>query len=58
MATSCGARSARLSRSGVDPRERWLCALPLSHVGGLSILVRSAIYATTAVIHERFDTAR
>ena len=42
---------------GVDPRERWLCNLPLSHVGGLSILLRSAIYATTAVIHERFDTA-
>jgi O-succinylbenzoic acid--CoA ligase len=41
---------------GVDPSERWLCTLPLSHVGGLSILVRSAIYATTAVIHERFDT--
>ncbi len=41
---------------GVDPRERWLCALPVSHVGGLSILLRSAIYATTAVIHERFDT--
>src|ERR1700728_629705 len=41
---------------GVDPRERWLCALPVSHVGGLSILLRSAIYATTAVVHERFDT--
>ncbi len=40
---------------GVDPGERWLCNLPLSHVGGLSILVRSAIYATTAVVHERFD---
>jgi o-succinylbenzoate---CoA ligase len=43
---------------GVDPRERWLCALPLSHVGGLSILMRSAIYATTAVVHERFETDR
>jgi o-succinylbenzoate---CoA ligase len=43
---------------GLDPRERWLCALPLSHVGGLSILVRSAIYATTAVVHERFETDR
>jgi O-succinylbenzoic acid--CoA ligase len=41
---------------GLDPRERWLCNLPLSHVGGLSILLRSAIYATTAVVHERFDT--
>jgi O-succinylbenzoic acid--CoA ligase len=41
---------------GLDPRERWLCALPLAHVGGLSILLRSTIYATTAVLHERFDT--
>ena len=40
---------------GVDPRERWLCTLPLSHVGGLSILLRSAIYATTTILHERFD---
>ena len=43
---------------GTDPRERWLCALPLSHVGGLSILIRSAIYGTTAVVHERFETDR
>jgi o-succinylbenzoate---CoA ligase len=41
---------------GLDPRERWLCALPLSHVGGLSILLRSTIYATSAILHERFDT--
>jgi O-succinylbenzoic acid--CoA ligase len=41
---------------GLDPQERWLCALPLAHVGGLSILLRSAIYATTAVVHERFET--
>ncbi len=41
---------------GLDPRERWLCNLPLSHVGGLSILMRSAIYGTTAIVHERFDT--
>jgi O-succinylbenzoic acid--CoA ligase len=40
---------------GLDPDERWLCTLPLSHVGGLSILVRSAIYATTAVVHDGFD---
>jgi O-succinylbenzoic acid--CoA ligase len=43
---------------GLDPRERWLCALPLNHVGGLSILVRSAIYGTTAVIHPRFEADR
>src|SRR5206468_11591871 len=43
---------------GVDPAERWLCALPLTHVGGLSIVVRSATYATTALVHERWDTER
>jgi O-succinylbenzoic acid--CoA ligase len=43
---------------GVDPAERWLCALPLSHVGGLSIVMRSAIYGTTAIVHERFETER
>ena len=41
---------------GLDPAERWLCPMPLTHVGGLSIAVRSAIYATTAVVHGRFDT--
>ena len=41
---------------GLDPAERWLCPMPLSHVGGLSILIRSAIYATTTVLHGRFDT--
>jgi O-succinylbenzoic acid--CoA ligase len=43
---------------GLRPQERWLCALPLSHVGGLSILMRSAIYGTTAIVHERFDAER
>ena len=41
---------------GLDPHDRWLCTLPLSHVGGLAILLRSAIYGTTVVLHERFDT--
>ena len=30
----------------------------MSHVGGLSIVMRSAIAATTAIVHERFDTDR
>ncbi len=41
---------------GLDVEERWLCTMPLAHVGGLSILIRSAIYATTVVLHERFET--
>jgi O-succinylbenzoic acid--CoA ligase len=36
--------------------ERWLCALPLTHVGGLSILLRSAIGATTVLLHRRWST--
>jgi O-succinylbenzoic acid--CoA ligase len=41
---------------GLDQDERWLCPMPLSHVGGLSIPIRSAIYGTTAIVHGRFDT--
>jgi o-succinylbenzoate---CoA ligase len=35
---------------GHDPAERWLCPLPLTHVGGLMVLLRSTIYATTAIL--------
>src|SRR3954449_13120484 len=52
FAASAEASAANL---GVEPDDRWLCVLPLFHVGGLSILVRSAIYGTCAVVHERFD---
>jgi o-succinylbenzoate---CoA ligase len=41
---------------GLDLRERWLCVMPLAHVGGLSILLRSTLYGTTVVLHERFET--
>lgn len=41
---------------GLDRAERWLCPMPLTHVGGLSIPIRSAIYATTVVLHGRFET--
>ncbi|HKH23446.1 MAG TPA: AMP-binding protein, partial [Solirubrobacterales bacterium] len=41
---------------GVDPRDRWLCCLPLSHVAGLSIILRSVIYGTTAVLLDGFET--
>lgn len=43
---------------GLDPAERWLCPMPLAHVGGLSIQLRSAIYATTVLLHDRFETER
>jgi O-succinylbenzoic acid--CoA ligase len=43
---------------GVDPADRWLCCVPLSHIAGLSIVVRSAIYGTAAVVHDGFDVDR
>jgi o-succinylbenzoate---CoA ligase len=43
-------------RLGVLPDDRWLSVLPLSHVGGLSIVIRSLLYGTTVDQHRRFDT--
>ena len=60
LTTSNHAASAAASaqRLGVDPGDRWLCCLPLNHVAGLSVLVRSVIYGTGAVVEERFDVQR
>jgi len=43
---------------GVDPADRWLCCVPLSHIAGLGIVMRSVIYGTAAVIHDGFDVDR
>jgi o-succinylbenzoate---CoA ligase len=43
---------------GVDPEDRWLCCLPLSHISGLGIVMRSVIYGTAAVVHDGFDVDR
>jgi O-succinylbenzoic acid--CoA ligase len=42
----------------MEPSDRWLCCLPLHHVAGLSIILRSVIYGTTAVVHDGFDPDR
>ncbi|MFD1425879.1 o-succinylbenzoate--CoA ligase [Kroppenstedtia sanguinis] len=42
---------------GLDTEDRWLAAVPLFHMSGLSILMRSLIYGMTAVIHSAFDPA-
>jgi O-succinylbenzoic acid--CoA ligase len=39
----------------LTPDDRWLCVMPLFHVGGLSILTRSAFAGSSVVVHERFD---
>lgn len=42
-------------RIGVLPHDRWLCVLPIYHVGGLSILLRSCLYGTAVDLWQRFD---
>ncbi len=43
---------------GMEPTDRWLCTLPLYHVSGLSIVMRSVIYGTAAVVHDGFDVEK
>ncbi len=53
VAASAEATSAML---GVDPtRHRWLACLPLSHVGGLSVVTRAIHLGTGLTVHESFD---
>ncbi|MBZ0309310.1 MAG: o-succinylbenzoate--CoA ligase [Anaerolineae bacterium] len=47
--------AASAFRLGTLPSDRWLCCLPLYHVGGLSILFRCCLYSTTVVLHNGFD---
>ena len=42
-------------RLGVSPGDRWLCCLPMYHMGGLAPTVRSALYGTTLVLQREFD---
>ncbi len=50
---SARATSARL---GVDPaRHRWLACLPLSHIGGLSVLTRSLVTGVPCTVLPGFD---
>ena len=50
---------ASAERLGTFPDNRWLMTLPLYHIGGLSILLRSALYGTAVVLpnftNDQFD---
>ncbi len=49
--------SAAASRSnlGASSEDRWLCTLPLFHVGALAMVVRCAVDGAALVLHRRFD---
>jgi O-succinylbenzoic acid--CoA ligase len=48
---------ASAAHLGMQPGDRWLACMPLFHVGGLSILLRAALYGNTVVVHPRFEPA-
>ena len=43
---------------GVQPTDRWLCCVPLSHIAGLGIVMKAVVYGTGAVVHDGFDVER
>ena len=40
---------------GVHPNDCWLCIVPLFHISGFSILMRSVLYGMTVSLHTKFD---
>lgn len=40
---------------GLNEHDKWLAALPIFHVGGLSILMRSVIYGIPVYLMEKYD---
>lgn len=51
------AAHAFMEHLGLQPAERWLCPLPLHHVGGLSIIYRSLLAGGTVVLESDLDRA-
>jgi O-succinylbenzoic acid--CoA ligase len=48
---------ASLDRVGARPGERWLCCLPVTHVAGLQVLVRSLVSETEPALAEHAGAA-
>lgn len=53
---------ASAQKLGIFPDDRWLLTLPLYHIGGLSIIFRSALYGTAVILpnftDDQFDLAQ
>ncbi|HYG72823.1 MAG TPA: class I adenylate-forming enzyme family protein [Actinomycetota bacterium] len=37
------------------PHDRWLCCLPLAHIGGLLVVLRGVLLGTPVTVHPTFD---
>lgn len=40
---------------GIQPNDCWLCTMPLFHISGFSILMRSVYYGMAINLHAKFD---
>jgi O-succinylbenzoic acid--CoA ligase len=49
--------SSSAAHLGGDPEDRWLCCLPLAHVGGLSVITRCLLGRRAVVLADGFDAA-
>lgn len=47
--------NASLINLGLSPDDKWLCCVPLFHVSGLSILIKSVIYGMPVYLQKKFD---
>ncbi|MEH7113999.1 o-succinylbenzoate--CoA ligase [Neobacillus niacini] len=43
---------------GYTENDRWLCSVPLFHISGFSILMRSVIYGMPIILHESFSAEK
>jgi O-succinylbenzoic acid--CoA ligase len=50
--------AASALRLGHGKDDRWLCCMPLSHVGGLAILLRAVLHGSAVVLQDGFDADR
>ncbi|SOC36657.1 o-succinylbenzoate--CoA ligase [Ureibacillus acetophenoni] len=46
---------ASILNIGLSEEDVWLCAVPLFHISGLSILIRSLLYGNAVKLYEKFD---
>ncbi|MFW2383845.1 MAG: class I adenylate-forming enzyme family protein, partial [Acidimicrobiales bacterium] len=44
-------------RLKIDSSDRWLCCLPVAHIGGLSVITRALCTGTALTVHDRFEPA-
>ena len=43
---------------GLTDKDNWLCAVPIFHISGLSIIMRGLIYGMTVTLMDKFDAEK